>query len=76
MPVTTESKFSGRGKRKATPRPNAGRPADAAAFAKTLDRLEWLIERAKRKPHTHEEAERIVKRIEQLAARYAAQQQQ
>ncbi len=65
----------GRGTRAPTPRPNAGRPANVSAFNTALDRLDYLIQRAARKPHSAEEARYILAKLNELAARYAAQQQ-
>jgi hypothetical protein len=67
----TNSKYAGRGKRKATPRPSAGRPADEASFTRALDKLARLITRAEGK-HDYATAERIWRRIDSLMERYEA----
>jgi hypothetical protein len=63
------SNYAGRGKRRATPRPTAGRPANEAAFTAALDRLEKLITRATGK-HDYATANRIWRRMEGLTAGY------
>ena len=69
------NKFKGRGTRKSTPRPTAGRTPAATpeAIDATLDRLERQIKVAAKKPkHDYATATRLWLRMDELAGAYEA----